>query len=76
MKVTTDEKDKSVEKIKYVIAKDGMVVSVEGNDEAKVKDMVKDIEAKLGINKEDKSTNQVVNEETKVTKKTIETIKK
>jgi hypothetical protein len=74
VKVTTDEKDNSVEKIKYVIAKDGVVVSVEGNDEAKVKDLVNDIEAKLGINKEDKSKNQVVNEETKVSKKAKEPI--
>jgi hypothetical protein len=44
-----------MEKMKYVIAKDGMVISVEGNDEAKVKDMVKDIESKLKVGKEDKN---------------------
>jgi hypothetical protein len=52
VKVTTDENGKVVEKTKYVIAKDGMVVSIEGNDEAKVKDLVKDVESKLGVSKD------------------------
>lgn len=63
--VTTDEKGNAMEKTKYVIAKDGMVISIEGNDEAKVKDLVKDIESKLGVSKEDKEMKQVVKEETK-----------
>ena len=33
------EQDKEV--TKYVIEKDGMVITVEGNDEAKVKELVK-----------------------------------
>jgi hypothetical protein len=65
--VTTDEKGNTMEKTKYVIAKDGIVVSIEGNDEEKVKDMAKDIESKLGVSKEDKNTKQVVKEETKKT---------
>ena len=40
-----------MEKTKYVIAKDGMVISIEGNDEAKVKEIVKDVESKLGVSK-------------------------
>ena len=33
-----------VEKTKYVIAKNGMVVTIEGNDEARAKELVKEIE--------------------------------
>jgi ABC-type Na+ efflux pump permease subunit len=69
VKVITDEKDNNVEKTKYVIAKDGMVVTVEGNDEAKVKEMIKEIEAKLGVSKEDKNGKEVAKEETKKTTK-------
>ena len=46
-----------------------MVVSVEGNDEAKVKELVKDIESKLGVNKDDKNPKKVIKEETKKTTK-------
>jgi hypothetical protein len=59
----------SVEKTKYVIAKDGMVVSIEGNDEAKVKELVKDVESKLGVSGDDKEVKKVVKEETKKTTK-------
>jgi hypothetical protein len=69
VKVITDEKDNKMEMTKYVIAKDGMVISIEGNDEAKVKDMIKNIESKLGVSKEDKNVKQVVKEETKKTTK-------
>lgn len=69
VEVTTNEKENTVEKTKYVIAKDGMVISIEGNDEAKVKDLVKDVESKLGVSKEDKNMKQVVKEETKKTSK-------
>jgi hypothetical protein len=69
VEVTTDEKGNSVEKTKYVIAKDGVVVSIEGNDEAKVKELVKDVESKLGVSKGDKNIKQVVKEETKKTTK-------
>jgi len=69
VKVITDEKDNKMEMTKYVIAKDGMVISIEGNDEAKVKDLIKDIEAKLGVSKEDKNVKQVIKEEPKKTKK-------
>ena len=69
VKVISDEKDNQMEMTKYVIAKDGMVISIEGNDEAKVKDLIKDIEAKLGVSKEDKNVKQVIKEEPKKTKK-------
>ncbi|MBA4321736.1 MAG: hypothetical protein C0408_02850 [Odoribacter sp.] len=68
VKVTTDDKDRLV-KTKYVIAKDGMVVTIEGNDEAKVKEMIKDIESKLGVSKGEKNMKPVAKEETKKTTK-------
>jgi hypothetical protein len=69
VKVTTDEKDNTVEKTKYIIAKDGMVITVEGNDDAKVKDLVKDIETKLGVSKTEKNMKKVVKEEPRETNK-------
>jgi ABC-type Na+ efflux pump permease subunit len=69
VKVTTDENVNNVEMTKYVIAKDGMVISIEGNDEAKVKDMVENVESKLGVNKEDTNSKTVVKEKTKKTTK-------
>jgi hypothetical protein len=56
VKVTTDENNTEVEKTKYIIAKDGMVVTVEGNDEAKAKEIIKEVESKLGVSKDDKNT--------------------
>jgi hypothetical protein len=49
--VSSDDNESTDEKTRYVIAKDGMVVTVEGNDEAKTKELVKDIESKLGVKK-------------------------
>jgi hypothetical protein len=69
VEVSTDKKGPTIEKTKYVIAKDGMVISIEGNDEAKVKELVKDVESKLGVSKEDKKMKQVVKEEKKKTTK-------
>lgn len=40
------------DKTRYVIAKDGMVVTIEGNDEAKTKALAEEIEKKLGIESE------------------------
>jgi hypothetical protein len=42
----------TIEKSRYVIAKDGMVVTIEGKDEAKTRELVKEIENKLGVNRE------------------------
>lgn len=36
---------------KYIIAKDGIVVTVESDDEAKAKELIKEIENKLGVKK-------------------------
>ena len=70
VRVSTDGKGNTIEKTKYVIAKDGMVVSIEGNDEAKVKDLVKEVESKLGVSKDDQNMKQVAKEEAgKPTKK-------
>ena len=65
---STDKKGNSNEKSKYVIAKDGIVVTVEGDDEAKAKEIIEDVKAKLGVNKEDKS-GKANAKETKKTKK-------
>jgi hypothetical protein len=45
--VDTDDKDSEIENTRYVISKNGMVVTVEGEDYAKVKELVKEIENKL-----------------------------
>ena len=60
-----------MEKTKYVIAKDGMVVTIEGNDEAKAKEILKDVESRLGVDKGEKNKNQAISKEgsDKTTKK-------
>jgi hypothetical protein len=50
--VNKSDNDSTINRTKYVIAKDGMVVTVEGNDEARAKELVKEIENKLGVNNE------------------------
>jgi hypothetical protein len=67
--ISTDDKDSYVEKTRYVIAKDGIVVSVEGNDEAKVKDLIKEIENKMGVKSEGSVKKETVTVETKNTVK-------
>lgn len=67
VKVTKGKKENKKDKTKIVIAKDGIVVSVKGDDEAKVKELVKDIESKLGVSKDDKDSKNAVREETKKT---------
>jgi hypothetical protein len=42
------ESETEVEKTKYVINRDGMIITIEGNDYVKVKELVKEIESKLG----------------------------
>ncbi len=49
---------------KYIIAKDGMVITVEGNDEAKAKEIIKLIEDKLNIKSESGEKKEVVKNET------------
>ena len=50
--VNSDDKESAGEKTRYVIAKDGMVMTVEGSDEEKAKDLIKEIENKLGVKSE------------------------
>ena len=64
---TDDDKDSTVNRTKYVIAKDGMVVTVEGSNEARAKELVKEIEDKLGVRSEEKEKKEVVPTESKKT---------
>ncbi|MGC1391917.1 MAG: hypothetical protein WA816_12850 [Bacteroidales bacterium] len=56
--VNKSDNDSTMNRTKYVIAKDGMVVTVEGNDEARAKELVKDIENKLGVNNPEEKKNK------------------
>jgi hypothetical protein len=51
--ISDDEFDNDTEKTRIVIAKNGLTVSVEGTDEARVKELVKEIEKKLDASNED-----------------------
>jgi hypothetical protein len=61
--VTKDDNSPEMEKTRFVIAKDGMVVTVEGNDEAKAKELAKLIEQNLGVNINDKGKKEPVKTE-------------
>ncbi len=61
--------DTDTEMTKYVIAKDGMVVTVESDDEAKAKEIIKVIESKLDVKTEGAEKKEVVTVETKKTVK-------
>jgi hypothetical protein len=65
--VTDDDKDSKVEKSRYVIAKDGIVVTVEGSDETKIKELAKEIETRMGVNNEEHAKKESVKTETKKT---------
>jgi hypothetical protein len=54
---------------KYVVAKNGLVITVEGKDEAKVKEIMKVIEGKLDVKAEGGEKKEVVKTETKKTDK-------
>ena len=69
VEVKTDGSGKTTEKTSYVVAKDGMVVTIEGADEAKVKELATVVESKLGVAKDGKNGSQEVKEETKKTVK-------
>jgi hypothetical protein len=53
---------------KIVIAKNGITVSIEGNDEVKVQELAREIEQKLGINN-DNTGSAVKEADKKVIKK-------
>jgi hypothetical protein len=61
------DNDSTVEKTRFVIAKDGLVVTIEGNDEAKAKELAKEIEIKLGVNNEGPDKKETVKVESKKT---------
>jgi hypothetical protein len=60
--------DSKTDVTKYVIAKDGIVVTVEGNDEAKAREILEMIQSKLDI-KDNSGSKDAVKEETKKTVK-------
>jgi len=54
--VNDDDFDSDLDRTKYVIAKNGITVSIEGDDEEKVKELAQEIEKKLDIDKEESGT--------------------
>jgi len=67
--VTKDDMVSSEYSTRSIIAKDGLVVTVEGNDEVKVKELVKEIQKKMGVNPPASEKKETVNTETKKTTK-------
>ena len=63
----SDDKESSVDKSRYVIAKDGIVVTVEGSDETRAKELVKEIEKSMGVNSSESKNKETVKSETKKT---------
>jgi len=61
------DNDSLADKTRIVIAKDGMVVTIEGNDEAKAQELAKEVENKLGINSEGSEKKETVKVESKKT---------
>lgn len=59
------DSDSTVEKTRFVIAKDGMVVTIEGKDEAKAKELAKEIESKLGVGTDGSDKKETVKVESK-----------
>lgn len=52
-----------------IVAKDGIVVTVEGNDEAKVKELMKEIQNKMGVNPPVSEKEEAINTGTKKSSK-------
>jgi hypothetical protein len=67
--VSKDDDESTEYSTRSIIAKDGLVVTVEGNDEAKVKALVKEIQQKMGVNPPDSEKKESVNTATKKTTK-------
>jgi len=67
--VSGDEHKSEEYSTRSIVAKDGVVVTVEGNDEAKVKELVKEIQKKMGVNPPASEKKETVNTETKKTTK-------
>jgi hypothetical protein len=51
--MSVDKVDSSSDKSRYIIAKDGMVITIEGSDEAKTKALAKEIEEMAGVKSEE-----------------------
>jgi hypothetical protein len=63
--VESDENDSITDITRYVIAKDGLVITVEGKDEAKTQELIKMIESKLDVKGEQEGNKEAVKTETK-----------
>jgi hypothetical protein len=68
--ITTESKEgenseSSEDMTRSIIAKDGLVVTVEGKDEAKVNELVREIENKMGVKSGDNDKKETVKVETK-----------
>ena len=66
--VSDDEFDNDLDKTRYIISKNGITVSVEGEDEILIKELVKEIEKKLEINNDEPAPGAEVK---KTEKKTV-----
>jgi hypothetical protein len=62
-----DDNDSAVGKTRYVIAKNGMVVTIEGADETRAKELAKVVEEKLGVNSEGTAKKETIKVESKKT---------
>ncbi len=58
--INEDEFDHDTDNTKHVIAKNGIVVTIEGSDEAKINELVKQIEKNLDIDREKPSVKPAV----------------
>jgi ABC-type Na+ efflux pump permease subunit len=68
--VSDDDFDNDTDNTRYVIAKNGITVSIEGKDEVKIKELAKEIEKRLEVEKEDTSSKPVIKEtEAKIIKR-------
>jgi cellulose synthase/poly-beta-1,6-N-acetylglucosamine synthase-like glycosyltransferase len=68
--VSTDDFDNDTDKTRYIIAKNGIKVSIEGNDEIKIKELVKEIDKILEIDKGDAASKPATKEtDTKIIRK-------
>jgi hypothetical protein len=69
IQINDDTLDNDTENTKFVIAKNGVTVSIEGRDETRVKEIAKEIEKDLDNIKEEPSSKPVVKETEKITTK-------
>jgi len=65
IRLESDDNDTDTEMTRYVVAKDGIIVTVESNDEVKAKEVINAIESKLDVKTDEKGKNVGVVTETK-----------